>query len=279
MPLKKLKFIYHIYCEKHTPLKLKRTIESLENKMKDEIQKFFNAIDKQYAAYLQESKPSRPELHASNTALTKEQILQEENLKRKKLLSIREEGNYFLKLIDKYITQHKNQPLSITLQSVPSADGVDKFEIFDINIPKATHRAKTKLSFDDEIWRNMPYKNLTPEQKYQKYSKLHAEMKKKQKLKLLKLKSTHKATSGGRTQENRNQSGRRLRDRESEKPQTHVTQLPQKKSNHCLSLSLLTLRIVKKGKVDNEEKSDILYCICRKTYDGKLMIGISFYRK
>jgi len=194
-------FIYHIYCEKHTPLKLKRTIEGLESKMREDIQKYFAAIEKQYAAYLLESQPARPEINTSR-ALTKEQAIQEENLKKKKALSIREEGNYFLRLIDKYIAQHRNLPLSITLQSLPSEDGADKFEIFDINIPKINNRNKTKLSSDDEIWRSMPYKNLTPEQKYQKYSKLHSLMKKKQKIKLLKLKSTKKDGSSISSQRN-----------------------------------------------------------------------------
>jgi hypothetical protein len=37
-----------IYCERHTPLKIKRVIENKEKKYKEELIKFFRSIEKYY---------------------------------------------------------------------------------------------------------------------------------------------------------------------------------------------------------------------------------------
>ena len=146
--------------------------------MREDLYRFFRAVEKQHTAYLTEMKQKGIEPGPAQTIL-KEQEAKSLHLKKKKALSIKEEGNYFLKLIEKYIELYRSMPFSITLQHVLSEDYPDKYKLLDTSFPRKIVKNDKRLTPEDEIWSVMPYKNLTPEQKYLKYKRLYTQMKKK----------------------------------------------------------------------------------------------------
>jgi len=61
---------YFIFCEKHTPLKLRRTLETKEKKYRDDLTKFCKSIEKYYFTYVHEVKGLNPDLEG----MTEEQM-------------------------------------------------------------------------------------------------------------------------------------------------------------------------------------------------------------
>ena len=59
--------VYYIYCSKHTPLQLRRQLETREKKKKEEIAKFFKAIEKCYISSIQDTQPSFSNTNNNNT--------------------------------------------------------------------------------------------------------------------------------------------------------------------------------------------------------------------
>jgi hypothetical protein len=47
---------FHIYCDKHVPLKLKRNIETKDRKNKEEIIKFFRGLERYNEHLIQDKK-------------------------------------------------------------------------------------------------------------------------------------------------------------------------------------------------------------------------------
>lgn len=146
--------------------------------MREDLYRFFKAVERQHTAYLTEMKQKGIEPGPAQTIL-KEQEAKSLHLKKKKALSIKEEGNYFLKLIEKYIELYRSMPFSISVQHIASEEYPDQYKLTDITFPRKIAKNDKRLTPEDEIWSVMPYKNLTPEQKYLKYKKLYTQTKKK----------------------------------------------------------------------------------------------------
>lgn len=84
-----------------------------------------------------------------------------------------------MKLVDKYRDKYLNIPCSVTLQKSYEDETRQDYEILDIAPPRLPPKRDRKLTIDDELWIIMPYKNFTPEQKFDKYRKILTKLKKK----------------------------------------------------------------------------------------------------
>jgi hypothetical protein len=232
-------FVYHIYCDKHIPLKLKRIIESRENKMREEIERFFKAVEKYYVLLL--NKPKNIDLTPTPAIL--QNIDKSSLLKKKKKHRKKDDNNYFMNLVEKYRVQNVETPSTITLQRIPTKGSKNLYEITDMLISKPHSQKDRKLHADDEIWAAMPYKTLTPEQKYKKYRKLLVKMRAK-KLRGLKLTSKSAMTKANNVDSSlKDTSKREKRNIKS----TYNTRVPQQKNT--------------------------VYCFCARPYNGELMIA------
>jgi len=167
--------LFYIFCKKHTPLKLKRILESKENKIREDIDRFFKTIDKQYMNFLAETQ----QLSILNDQSQQKDPSKKISIKNK-LNNMKDDRGYFMKLVEKYRMASNEIPCSITVKWVPHEWNANLYEISDITLPRPALKPDRKLTPEDIIWSVMPYKNLTPEQKYDKYRKILIRLKKKQ---------------------------------------------------------------------------------------------------
>lgn len=161
--------MYHIFCEKHVPLKLKRTLETRENQAKGEIERFFKGIEKYYTAFLME--PTKFEL-IPDSSLSQQQEENKLLIKKNKKRYQRDDSDHFMNLIDKYRKKQMKKPSTITLQKIASENSCQHYEIIEIETPKNPNQKYKKLHINDDIWVQMPYKGLTPYEKYKKYKRI-----------------------------------------------------------------------------------------------------------
>jgi len=168
--------VYHIFCEKHTPLKLRRTLESQEKKMKEEIEKFFKFAEK-YCTTMVSLNYQRQRQGSLTEQITLDQNTGYQRMRRK------EDDPSYLNLIQKYkeIISQKNSSLS--LESNHKGESENVFSIKDALESHMWINKDKMLAADDEVWGIMPYKNLTPEQKYNKYRKICAKLRHENKAK------------------------------------------------------------------------------------------------
>jgi len=170
---------------------LKRTLEAKEKKMRDDLTKFFKAVEKYYLTYLTDPKY----MQKIDPVL----LLDRDNkdlLRKKRKYVKKDDGSYFLKLVEKYKNECVPAPCVITVHKLPKQtqaidiegqensqvnieDLPDRYEILEISTPKPAPKRDRRLTPDDEIWTIMPYKGLTPEQKYKKYRKILIQMRKR----------------------------------------------------------------------------------------------------
>jgi len=166
-------------------------LDAREKKMRDDLTKFFKSLEKYYIAYINDPKNYGV---AINPALLQDKE-SKALLKKKKKYIKKDDGSYFLKLVEKYRGHFVKTPCVITLQKLPDRppealegpeggaieeESKPRYEIIDITPPKIPPKKDRKLLPEDEIWVIMPYKGLTPEQKYKKYRKLSIKIRKKQ---------------------------------------------------------------------------------------------------
>lgn len=119
---------------------------------------------------------SQDHIEGSKKSLLKKQ--------KKKLLLQSGTSNMFLNLVEEWKKKVPSALFTITLAKVRHAvkdddNNIVKEEIFkvtDTHIPRTS--INKKLSADDELWSYMPYKSLTPAQKYKKYKKIMNKIKK-----------------------------------------------------------------------------------------------------
>jgi len=162
-------------------LKLRRTLESKEKKMKEEISQFFKLVEKYCHNMTNNS-------HNNHTGPV-DPILAPEKVRKSEK---REDTDYFMSLVEKYREITAKKPCVITLETAfeeEKEEGNNEkfYNILNISLPKANFTKNRKLVADDEIWGVLPYKNYTPEQKYKKYRKICSVMRKESKAKEVKL--------------------------------------------------------------------------------------------
>lgn len=180
--------MYNIYCEKHTPLQLKRTLESKDKKNREDITRFFKALDRYYLTFLNEPRlfglegsaviPQNEEVAkilAATTAAPKKKKPQESAPPT----SRREDGSYYFKLVEKFRKKSCKIPCYITLQKTHDMENVETYKILEVTNPKPPLAPDRRLGEKDPIWEMMQYKGLTSLQKYRKYKKIEYKMKKK----------------------------------------------------------------------------------------------------
>jgi len=77
-----------------------------------------------------------------------------------------------MKLVEKYKELLTKRPTIIALQKTSEDDSNNLFKILDIITPRNPAQDNKKLSASDDIWKMIPYKQFTPEEKYEKYKKI-----------------------------------------------------------------------------------------------------------
>ena len=140
-------------------------LEDKKNQMKREIETFFRALDKFYLASL-----SHPKILNPNTVTPEMKPENKFLAKKLKKLSQKNDTNYFMKLVEKYKELAAKRPTIITLQKTSKEDNL--FSILDVIAPRNLTQDKKRLQANDDIWKMIPYKHFTPEQKYEKYKKI-----------------------------------------------------------------------------------------------------------
>lgn len=149
-------------------------MESRENKIRDEINKFFKAIEKYYASYMNETQQMNlfaehtPQKEPGNKAAIK------------KKLNLKDDRGYFMKQVERYRDLSAKAPCSITVEKISEDMDNNQYRLIEVIPPRLHTKKDRKLTADDEIWTIMPYKNLTPEQKYEKYRRILIKLRKKQ---------------------------------------------------------------------------------------------------
>ena len=135
--------------------------------MKREIDTFFKALDKYYIVSMSQQKTY--DMGTPTPAIEQEKKLLTKKMKK---LSQKNDSNYFMKLVEKYKELLAKRPTIITLQKTLEDDSNDLFKILDIITPRNPAQDNKKLSASDDIWKMIPYKQFTPEEKYEKYKKI-----------------------------------------------------------------------------------------------------------
>jgi len=167
--------LFYIFCKKHTPLKLKRILESKENKIREEIDRFFKTIEKHYLNFLAETQQ-----HTFINDQSQQKDVTKKLSLKSKINNLKDDRGYFMKLVEKYRMASTEIPCTITVKWVPREWNANLYEVTDYTLPRPALKPDRKLTPEDIIWSIMPYKNLTPEQKYDKYRKILIRLKKKQ---------------------------------------------------------------------------------------------------
>lgn len=151
------KLTYYIYCEKHTPLKLKRLLENKEKKYQEEIVKFSRTIEKYFETYNSEHKARTSQLLKSKKILKK-------FFKKPKIEQTKDTRVFLSALRDHFYAFQENRFL--VLLSKNEQDSLLTFESPEVQIPRIRLSA---IPRHDLLWRSFNYKNLSPEQIYKKY--------------------------------------------------------------------------------------------------------------
>lgn len=150
-------------------------IEARDKKKRDEVNKFFKAIDKYYMTYLSEPQSSGLSSGMSSnfgTFATEIPKLPKKKSYVTTTTMAQPKKEDFLKLVEKFKKKMCKEPCTITLKE-KIEDGLWEskilYEILDIQAPLDKDR---ELLADDDIWEVMPYKGLTADQKFRKYKEL-----------------------------------------------------------------------------------------------------------
>jgi len=179
--------VYNIYCEKHTPLQLKRTLESKDKKNREDITRFFKALDRYYLAYLNEPRLFGVDIPGLGVVPQNEEVAKilSTVIKKKKPaenmppISRREDGTYYFKLVERFRKKSCKIPCYITLQRTHEKENTETYKVLDVTPPKQPLAPDRRLGEKDPIWEMIQYKGLTSLQKYRKYKKIEYKMKKK----------------------------------------------------------------------------------------------------
>lgn len=167
-----------IYCEKHTPpLKIRHFLETKARKEKEEIMKFCRVVERNYQLHGPEQKPAGPhvkEVHDPMHAL----------LAKKKKKKQRQEAA-FLKEVEEWKKKlpRTKHLINIKLtgknsESEELNNNIEKYEVISTEvIPCDPNR---QLTPEDDIWKYVTCKGLTPVQKYNRYCRLIAAAKEKE---------------------------------------------------------------------------------------------------
>lgn len=199
-----------MFCECHTPLKLRRTLESKEKKQREDIYKFCKTVEKYYNYCSSNKKPPKKQpVIAKPKTEEKERVERaggnKANQKQKnKLLKetmATNSSQLFLNLVEEWRRKVPSSLYTITLAKMRHTIKDDEnqiikeemFKVIDTHVPRAD--AGKKLGLGEEIWTHMPYKNYTPLQKYKLYRKITKKMKDQETEKQVKnyIKSTKRA--------------------------------------------------------------------------------------
>lgn len=100
-----------IYCEKHTPLKLRRILENKEKKYKEEIFKFYRSIEKYYDTYTKDIE-SVPQSKSDKININK--IISSQISKEMKI----SEENQFLSALQHTLKKRQEFQFIINLEKV-----------------------------------------------------------------------------------------------------------------------------------------------------------------
>ena len=287
------KLCYTIYCDKHTPLKLRRVLESKEKKEREEILKFCKALDRCHQAYISEQKAAMlyqneysasyeevPEILKSNSAVKKKKSRPEQETEE-----FLEQLTYWMSRIpaDQHLI-NLEQVNQTSIDPVPNDQKTEPvYKVIDTSfIPNDPAR---KLTADDPIWHYIQYKDFSVLQKYNKYRKLAANKKMQLDRGLRNNKYVKPTRPTEKFEAKQTEKIRRLRSA------TQLQQSPLEKGSETGVSNLLDTvplttsgvadaKLLKKPKVDcmeqeeNEEAASIkLYCICRSSEEDDDMIG------
>lgn len=169
-----------IYCEKHAPLKVKRTLESKVKTYVDDISKFCRAIEKFYLSYRYKF-DSVPNFEVQNYSLLRQTKKIKKELKKDKaspvnqLLDhpyIAEIGREIAKFVDfSHIWVLNMQTSKTGANNGGNTPKID-YTFQEYQKPKKTF-LKSVIPKTHGIWRHMAYKKgTTAKMTYKKYKKL-----------------------------------------------------------------------------------------------------------
>ncbi|KAL4445656.1 hypothetical protein ABPG74_006207 [Tetrahymena malaccensis] len=157
------KVTHLVFCQRHTPLKLRRILEQKEKKYKDEIQKFCRSIEKYNETYFNEykAKEKQKAFKPSKTLLKKALKDQE-----------REEKD-FMKQFSLYLleTPQNNFVINLSKEYDDFEESIIGYHVIDINRPKQQH-LRTQISKNDDIWKTIEFNEYPPIHLFKLYKKL-----------------------------------------------------------------------------------------------------------
>ena len=167
---------------------MKRTLESKDKKNREDITRFFKALDRYYLTFLNE--PRLFGLEGSAVVPQNEEVAKilaaAVSVPKKKKpqenappTSRREDGSYYFKLVEKFRKKSCKIPCYITLQKTHDVENAETYKVLEVTNPKPPLAPDRRLGEKDPIWEMMQYKGLTSLQKYRKYKKIEYKMKKK----------------------------------------------------------------------------------------------------
>ena len=260
---------YCIFCYKHTPLKLKRFLETKSKKYKKEIMKFCHSLEKFHDNYNYEQKLKETNISDKKKFIQNyiSRIMKENKKKDKDFIS---HLLAYMKRLPEYLFQ---------INLIKKLDTNIIYTLADTKIPKKIH-LKTNIPRSDEIWKNFKYKNLNPAQLYKRYrkiivgTKMHKNINSIKKLGSLKEIADMRAIKKLMNIENDEDFHEKERTYETRKlkpmmipkltqSQLHLTKKTGLIKNQQLILEELPL-----------EPDNTLYCYCQKVYkDGEKMIA------
>ncbi|KAL4493484.1 hypothetical protein ABPG72_007492 [Tetrahymena utriculariae] len=157
------KVTHLVFCQRHTPLKLRRILEQKEKKYKDEIQKFCRSIEKYNETYFNEYK-----------AKEKQKALKPSKTLLKKALKDQErEEKEFMKQFSLYLleTPQSNFVINLSKEYDDFEESIIAYHVVDINRPKQQH-LRTQISKNDDIWKTIEFNEYPPIHLFKLYKKL-----------------------------------------------------------------------------------------------------------
>ncbi|EAS03088.2 PHD zinc finger protein (macronuclear) [Tetrahymena thermophila SB210] len=157
------KVTHLVFCQRHTPLKLRRILEQKEKKYKDEIQKFCRSIEKYNETYFNEYK-----------AKEKQKAFKPSKTLLKKALKDQErEEKEFMKQFSLYLleTPQNNFVINLSKEYDDFEESIIAYHVVDINRPKQQH-LRTQISKNDDIWKTIEFNEYPPIHLFKLYKKL-----------------------------------------------------------------------------------------------------------
>ena len=145
--------------------------------MKQEIEDFFKAVEKHYINFL--SAPKMPELVHNPIIpqdLDKKSLSKKSLSKKKRKNSKKEDAASFLRLVEEYQTKFQERSVTITIQDLTPNNSNKLYKVIDIPNLSTSSQSNKRIHANDELWTIIPYRTLTPHQKFQKYKKLKAQV-------------------------------------------------------------------------------------------------------